>query len=135
MINRRFFIELSAGAAGGLILAKALQAYGQQSAAQVSCDTLDPASIEKYMASLVIPPAMPRTSVIKAKGDKDSNNDKNRNDYEIDYYEIAVRQFKQQILPSSLPATTVWGYGAIQSPVRLTIQRSLLKPGITGPCG
>ena len=29
----------------------------------------------------------------------------------IDYYEIAVRQFQQQILPVELPATTVWGYG------------------------
>ena len=27
-------------------------------------------------------------------------------------YEIAVRQFVQQILPAGLPATTVWGYGA-----------------------
>lgn len=121
MVNRRFFIELSAGAAGGLILVKALQAYGQQSAAQVSCDTLDPASIEKYIASLVIPPAMPRTSVIKVNGEKDSednknsDDEKNRNNYEIDYYEIAVRQFQQQILPSPLPATTVWGYGSIQS--------------------
>ncbi|HEU5204743.1 MAG TPA: multicopper oxidase, partial [Candidatus Limnocylindrales bacterium] len=26
-------------------------------------------------------------------------------------YEIAVRQFDQQILPAGLPATTVWGYG------------------------
>src|SRR5436190_95277 len=28
-----------------------------------------------------------------------------------DYYEIAIRQFVQQILPSPLPVTTVWGYG------------------------
>ena len=30
----------------------------------------------------------------------------------IDYYEIAARQFKQQILPGGFPKTTVWGYGA-----------------------
>ena len=29
----------------------------------------------------------------------------------IDYYEISVRQFQQQILPAGLPKTTVWGYG------------------------
>jgi FtsP/CotA-like multicopper oxidase with cupredoxin domain len=29
----------------------------------------------------------------------------------VDYYEIAVRQFEQQILPAPLPRTTVWGYG------------------------
>jgi FtsP/CotA-like multicopper oxidase with cupredoxin domain len=33
----------------------------------------------------------------------------------IDYYEISVRQFQQQILPAGLPATTVWGYGAVAS--------------------
>ena len=31
----------------------------------------------------------------------------------IDYYEIAVRQFQQQILPAPLPRTTVWGYGPV----------------------
>jgi FtsP/CotA-like multicopper oxidase with cupredoxin domain len=49
---------------------------------------------------MLIPPAMPRTSKIKVKGGKN-----------IDYYEIAVRQFAQQILPAPLPPTTVWGYG------------------------
>jgi FtsP/CotA-like multicopper oxidase with cupredoxin domain len=32
-----------------------------------------------------------------------------------DSYEISVRQFQQQILPAGLPATTVWGYGAVRS--------------------
>lgn len=32
---------------------------------------------------------------------------------EIDYYEISMRQFSQQILPENLPKTTVWGYGAV----------------------
>jgi FtsP/CotA-like multicopper oxidase with cupredoxin domain len=31
-------------------------------------------------------------------------------------YTIGVRQFVQQILPSPLPTTTVWGYGSIHSP-------------------
>src|SRR5512144_1196244 len=30
-----------------------------------------------------------------------------------DYYEIAVRQFTQQILLAGMPATTVWGYGSV----------------------
>src|SRR4029079_12259035 len=29
---------------------------------------------------------------------------------------MAVRQFRQQILPRGLPETTVWGYGAIDNP-------------------
>jgi bilirubin oxidase len=33
-----------------------------------------------------------------------------------DDYEIAVRQFQQQILPPDLPPTTVWGYGSVADP-------------------
>ncbi len=29
----------------------------------------------------------------------------------VDYYEISVKQFQQQILPAGMPQTTVWGYG------------------------
>jgi spore coat protein A len=63
--------------------------------------SLDPADIPKYQTPLLIPPAMPKAGEIKAKGGGT-----------IDYYEIAVRQFEQQILPPGLPATTVWGYGS-----------------------
>ena len=66
--------------------------------------TLDPTSIPKFVTPLVIPPAMPRSGVLWAKG-------KN-----VDYYEIAVRQFQQQILPIGSPMTTVWGYGSIRYP-------------------
>jgi len=72
------------------------------SAQAIPGGTLDPASITKYVTPLVIPPVMPRTSTIKLKGGKN-----------IDYYEIAVRQFQQQILPAGLPATTVWSYGSV----------------------
>ena len=64
---------------------------------------LDPAAIPKYVTPLVIPPVM-------------------NNNGQQDKYDIAVRQFKQQILPGgiwntvtgrsdSYPATTVWSYG------------------------
>jgi hypothetical protein len=33
-----------------------------------------------------------------------------------DYYELAVRQFQQQILPSGMPETTVWSYGSADHP-------------------
>jgi spore coat protein A, manganese oxidase len=32
------------------------------------------------------------------------------------YYEIAVRQFSQQVLPGGLPVTTVWSYGSAGHP-------------------
>jgi bilirubin oxidase len=57
--------------------------------------TLDPTTITKYVSPLIIPPAMPR---VAQNG--------------VDYYEIAVRQFQQQILPPGEPATTVWSYGS-----------------------
>ncbi len=34
----------------------------------------------------------------------------------IDRYAIAVRQFRQQILPAGLPSTTVWSYGSAAAP-------------------
>jgi FtsP/CotA-like multicopper oxidase with cupredoxin domain len=54
--------------------------------------TLDPLTIPKYVTPLVIPPVM-------------------KNDGAVDSYDIAVREFNQQILPAPLPATKVWSYG------------------------
>ena len=62
------------------------------------------------MTSLLVPPAMPRTRKIKVRGDRN-----------IDYYEIAVRQFRQQILPSGYPTTTVWGYGSVSGQTGATV--------------
>jgi FtsP/CotA-like multicopper oxidase with cupredoxin domain len=64
---------------------------------------LDPLTIPKYVTPLVIPPVM-------------------NNNGAIESYDIAVREFKQQILPGGIwntingrtdafPATTVWSYG------------------------
>ena len=65
--------------------------------------TLDPLSVPKYVTPLVIPPVM-------------------NNDGQADSYDIAVRQFRQQILPGGIwnslnarsdafPPTPVWSYG------------------------
>lgn len=69
--------------------------------------TLDPASIPKYQEKLVIPPAMPRAGLnfVPGKGF-------------VDYYTIAMKQFRQYILPQAWSAsqgigqTTVWSYGS-----------------------
>ena len=68
--------------------------------AQIPGGTLDPA-YAKFVTPLLVPPVMPRAGTITQRGGKP-----------IDYYEISMRQFEQQILPAGLPATTVWGYGA-----------------------
>ena len=100
MKNRREFLKLSAFVAGNMLLPSewmgGVFAAGSQQ--------LDAARIAKYVMPLVIPPAMPRNKTIVQNG------------REIDYYAIAVRQFQQQILPTGMPATTVWSYGSIKHP-------------------
>ncbi len=106
-LSRRQFVQLAGmtGAAAvvgpGVILRGARPAYADP----LPGGTLDPAGIAKYVTQLVIPPAMPRTTKIMRSGSK-----------QVSYYEIAVRQFLQQILPPGKPATTVWSYGAVGSP-------------------
>jgi len=84
--------------------------------------TLDPTTVAKYQAPLIVPPAMPRKDVITMPGGK-----------KTDYYEIAVRQFDQQVLPPGLPLTTVWSYGAADDPASFnypafTLEAKYLKP-------
>jgi FtsP/CotA-like multicopper oxidase with cupredoxin domain len=78
------------------------------SAAPLPGGTLDPLAIPQYVTPLVIPPVM-------------------KNDGAPDSYDIAVRQFRQQILPGgiwntlngrsdALPPTTVWSYGPAADP-------------------
>ena len=69
---------------------------------------VDPTAIPKYVIPLVIPPVM-------------------KNDGQANSYDVAARQFKQQILPGGIwntvtgrrdnyQATTIWGYGPEQDP-------------------
>ncbi|HMB06504.1 MAG TPA: multicopper oxidase [Isosphaeraceae bacterium] len=72
---------------------------------------LDPNVIPKYVAPLPIPRVMPRVGQIF-----------DQHGHLVDYYEIAVRQFPQQVLPdtdifgNTLAPTTVWGYGSVHQP-------------------
>ena len=67
-------------------------------AAPLPGGTLDPLSIPKYRDPLPIPGLMQKTPDPGFAGD---------------YYEIAVRQFQQQVLSTGLPKTTVWSYGSV----------------------
>jgi spore coat protein A, manganese oxidase len=98
---------LKYGAAGGAVLFLPLRVGTRQALAQVPGGTLPPGSIPKYVTPLVIPPAMPRTAKVPVRGGKN-----------VEYYEIAVRQFEQHILPQStgLQPTTVWSYGSANHP-------------------
>ena len=57
----------------------------------------------KYVRDLIVPPAMPRTGQIPIPGGQ-----------RADYYEIAVRQFQQEIVPGK--QTTVWSYLSLADP-------------------
>jgi FtsP/CotA-like multicopper oxidase with cupredoxin domain len=100
-ITRRRFLQYGAGAGAGLILWR-FGASGPAIALPIPGGTLDPTEVPKYETPLVIPPAMPPTP----------------GGTSVDYYEIAVRQFEQHILPPSmgLPQTTVWSYGSVNHP-------------------
>jgi bilirubin oxidase len=63
---------------------------------------LAPADVDKYVTPLFVPPAMPDAGTVEGGT--------------VDYYEIAKRQFLQQVLPAGFPMTTVWGFGAVNTP-------------------
>ena len=106
--SRGAFVAWVGGASAGFYLFGRLPGMGSPVAlAQIPGGTLDPASVPKYQTPLLIPPVMPRAGTIVQPGGKP-----------VDYYEISMRQFAQQILPAGLPATTVWGYGAVSSESR-----------------
>jgi spore coat protein A len=121
-MTRRRFLRYSA--AGGAALFLPFGVRSRSAIAQVPGGTLPPGSIPKYVTPLVIPPAMPRTSKIPMPGGK-----------AIDYYEIAVRQFQQHILPQSmgLPSTTVWSYGSVTYPATFNYPAFTIEAKWTAP--
>ncbi len=121
MISRRNFLKGGAMAGGSLVLLRGASLI-PKAFAELPGGTLDPTTVPKYVTPLVIPPVMPKVTTLSGS---------------IDYYEIAVRQFAQQILPSvpgaRLPSTTVWSYGSTSSPrtfnyPAFTIEGTVDKP-------
>ncbi len=115
-LNRRGFLKAALIAAAGLALQGSSggastpfgdvvhrQAGTRETRTPVPADTLDPATIAKFVTPLPIPAVMPRAMGEASRG--------------VDHYEVAIRQFEQQILPPPHPKTTVWGYGAVGHPV------------------
>ncbi len=98
MISRRDFLKLS-GIGVLSLYAASLGKFVLRAQAQTALPTLDPFTLPKYQTPLLIPPQMPRANILLHKGKL------------VDYYEISMKQFEQQILPAGLPKTTVWGYG------------------------
>jgi FtsP/CotA-like multicopper oxidase with cupredoxin domain len=102
--SRRTFVAWVGGAGAGFYLFGRVPGLSAPVAlAQVPGGSLDPTTVPKYRTPLLIPPVMPKADTIVRRGQT------------VDYYEISMKQFAQQILPAGLPATTVWGYGAVKS--------------------
>ena len=106
-ITRRRFVQYGMGASAGLLLWRFADGRAVAQPIPIAASVLDPLSIPKYVTPLVIPPAMPRSQSLPGKPRGG-----------IDYYEIAVREFSQHILPASmgLDPTTVWSYGSVNHP-------------------
>ncbi|MER7165069.1 multicopper oxidase domain-containing protein, partial [Micromonospora sp. NPDC000207] len=94
MVTRRQVLLM--GAAGG---AAALVPVGWGAARDLT-PRLDATAIPKYVTRLPVPGVMPAL----------------RTDGEADEYAVALRQFRQQVLPAPLPTTQVWGFGSAAHP-------------------
>jgi len=99
-MSRRKFLKI--GFAGGAALFIPWRFKLPEAIAQIPGGTLDPLAVPKFQTSMLIPPVMPTAGTVKNMMGKNA-----------DYYEISMKQFPQQILPTPLPATTIWGYGAV----------------------
>ena len=106
VVTRRNFLKLTGASTLGWYVGTQV-GWMERAFAQIPGGTLDPSSVPKYQTQLLVPPVMPRAGTIRQTGGKP-----------IDYYEISMRQFDQQILPADMPMTTVWGYGAVSSASR-----------------
>jgi hypothetical protein len=103
-LSRRTFIRAAAGTGVGFVLYAYLPGGEKVALAEVPGGTLSPSDVPQFVTPMLIPPVMPRAGTIAMPGGKPA-----------DYYEISMRQFRQQILPTGLPSTTVWGYGAVSA--------------------
>ncbi|HET7358292.1 MAG TPA: multicopper oxidase [Nocardioidaceae bacterium] len=102
--GRRTFIRAAGGAGLGFVLFARLPGGVARALAELPGGTLDPADVHKFVTPLLVPPVMPRAGTRAQRGGRS-----------VDYYEISVRQLRQQILPAGMPDTPVWGYGAVRA--------------------
>jgi FtsP/CotA-like multicopper oxidase with cupredoxin domain len=104
MVTRRTFLKYTVGGTMLTLFGFDKLTGISKAIAYIPGGSLNPPDIPKYQTPLLIPPVMPRAATITSRGGRP-----------IAYYEISMKQFSQQILPADLPATTVWGYGAVTS--------------------
>ena len=97
-LSRRMFVAWVGGASAGFYLFGRLPGMSAPVAlAAIPGGSLDPLLVPKYETPLLIPPVMPKADTIVRRGQT------------VDYYEISMKQFEQQILPA--PPTSDNGLG------------------------
>jgi FtsP/CotA-like multicopper oxidase with cupredoxin domain len=103
VIDRRRFLSYGAGV---LIPVGVGVAWFDpfRSRSLAAAGTLPGEGIPRFRDALTLLPAMPRTARITSGGRA------------VDVYEVAQRQLTQQVLPTGMPRTTVWGYGSVNHP-------------------
>ena len=94
---RKISLSKDFPAMAALIVAMVFMATSASFAAPLPGGTLNPLTIPKYVDALPIPGVMQPLSTTGG----------------IDYYEIAMRQFQQQVLSTGMPKTTIWSYGTV----------------------
>ena len=108
-IDRRRFLSygagllVPAGLGAGLLVPLRTRTNKLALASGFSTPTLPGSNIPKFRDALTILRTMPRSGTVT-----DSQTGQS-----VDRYDVASRQFRQQVLPSGLPSTTVWGYGSL----------------------
>src|SRR5262245_30185825 len=96
MATRRTFLKAGVFGASGLYLTSKFGVIQRAFTQAVPGGSLDPNGIARFITPLFIPPAMPPTNTSSSR----------------DFFEVAARQVRQQILPTGLPRTTIWAYGS-----------------------
>jgi spore coat protein A, manganese oxidase len=99
--SRRRFLAYSAGVSAGMLIPVGATWARTRSASAFATPTLPGANIPKFRSPLTVLPAMPRASTAT-----------DANGAAVDMYTIMSARFRQQVLPSGMPSTTVFGYGA-----------------------
>ena len=103
-VSRRDFLRIGGGAGAGLLFIGQIGGHlfelPVEAAIQGGSNARSPERAQVSDAAADPPGDAAGGHASRCKGGKT-----------VDYYEISMRQFVQQVLPAGLPATTVWGYG------------------------
>ena len=125
-LSRRDLLRYGAYAGAGLYLVGRVPgARGARVVAVAGAGpSLDAAAIDRFVTPLTIPPGDAEDGKIALKGGKS-----------IDYYEIAVRQFQQQVLPAEWTRRRSGATARQRRPARSTTRRSRSRRSGRRPCG